>query len=181
MLRSSPGLAQPQSPAQQQQQQLSPSPKSAKKSNQRVNGNLQVGPLTAPITPIAQVVTYNSEQEENSCMSFGPTRPAGAHKSPNRPKWSPLVHTIAEASESFTGTVSPAKLFDDVEDSNACQSKPNVAPRQRTVEVEEEEEEEIIPTDVLLSEIQRLTTHEFGGPFKAASYPRVLEQPRLHY
>ncbi|KAF9903188.1 hypothetical protein EC991_004096 [Linnemannia zychae] len=41
--------------------------------------------------------------------------------------------------------------------------------------VEDEVTEEVIPMDILLSEIQRLITHEFGGPTKAAPYPSVLK------
>ncbi|KAF9110629.1 hypothetical protein BGX27_006073 [Mortierella sp. AM989] len=214
MLRSSPGLASSQSPA-QQKQQLSPSPESSRKSLQctkssarvgmQVIGNQQVGPLTAPITQTPQVITYKGEQEDPSGIGFGSARPVATHKSPNRSKWSPLVHTIAEAAESFTGAVFPVKLFDDVENGDACQSKtvdsygmnndgsydthgplapslePNVAARHENFKVEEEEEgeeveeEDMIPMDLLLDEIQRLTAHEFGGPFKPALYPRVLE------
>ncbi|KAF8926233.1 hypothetical protein BGZ58_000085 [Dissophora ornata] len=42
-------------------------------------------------------------------------------------------------------------------------------------EEEEKEEEESITLDVLLSEIQRLTAHEFGSQWKSAPYPSVLE------
>ncbi|KAF9437000.1 hypothetical protein BGZ76_002310 [Entomortierella beljakovae] len=128
---------------------------------------------------MTQVVTYNGDQEDNYA-GFGSARPTSNYKSPNRQKWSPLVHTIAEASESFTGTVFPAKLFDDTGDgtgnNGASQPDPNGTKSRVTVEDEEDEDyEEIISIDILLSEIQRLTIHEFGGAFKAVSYPKVLE------
>ncbi|KAG0208174.1 hypothetical protein BGX33_006402 [Mortierella sp. NVP41] len=39
----------------------------------------------------------------------------------------------------------------------------------------DEEQEKVIPMDVMLSEIQRLVAHEFGGPNKATPYPTVLK------
>ncbi|KAF9123486.1 hypothetical protein BGW39_008920, partial [Mortierella sp. 14UC] len=38
---------------------------------------------------------------------------------------------------------------------------------------------QVIPMDVLLSEIPRLIAHEFGGPIKAAPYPTVLKASLL--
>ncbi|KAF9328399.1 hypothetical protein BGZ91_001023 [Linnemannia elongata] len=140
-----------------------------------------------------------------------------AHRSPNsRAKWSPVVHTIAEAGESFSGTIFPAKLFSDdtsnalsPHDSNignrqethgpsfdsvgTCSLAPSLEPNTSTVvaattttreltEVppatindNDEQEEEAIPMDILLSEIQRLVAHDFGGPKKSAPYPTVLK------
>ncbi|KAF9537403.1 hypothetical protein EC957_008306 [Mortierella hygrophila] len=143
-----------------------------------------------------------------------PMRPPPAHRSPNsRAKWSPLVHTITEAGESFSGTVFPAKLFSDdtsnalsphdnntdnrqethgpsLEDTGASPLAPSLEPNASTAAVttaheqtevppalndNDEQEEEAIPVDILLSEIQRLVAHEFGGPNKSASYPTVLK------
>ncbi|KAG9071494.1 hypothetical protein KI688_005706 [Linnemannia hyalina] len=141
-------------------------------------------------------------------------RPPPAHRSPNsRAKWSPLVHTIAEAGESFSGTVFPAKLFSDDTSNTHSPHDNNADNRQEThgpslegtstsplapslelntstaavptgreqAEVppalndNDEQEEEAIPMNILLSEIQRLVAHEFGGPNKSTSYPTVLK------
>ncbi|KAF9208586.1 hypothetical protein BGZ49_008339 [Haplosporangium sp. Z 27] len=203
MLRSSPGPVSTQSPS-QQQQHFSLSPKSSRKSHQRSKFNGRVeqlyandgvldGPLTATITPVTQLITNKEQDENNGGVGFR----SAPHKSLNRQKWPPLVHTIAEASESFTGTVSPSKLFDDAENSDAYQPKAvdscgmkndcsygthgalapslesNVATHQGNVKVEKEEER--IPMDILLSDIRRLTVHDFDGQSKPVSYPTVLE------
>ncbi|KAF8984142.1 hypothetical protein BGZ46_008758 [Entomortierella lignicola] len=204
MLRSSPGPVPTQTPS-QPQQNLSPSPKSSRKSRQRSKFNGRVeqlyandgvldGPLTATITPVTQLITNKEQDENNGEVGFR----SASHKSLNRQKWPPSVHTIAKASESFTGTVSSAKLFDDVKNSYACQPKAvdscgmnndcsygthgalapslesNVATHQENVKVEEQKEDSI-PMDILLSDIRRLTVHEFDGQSKPASYPTILE------
>ncbi|KAF9140180.1 hypothetical protein BGX30_006920 [Mortierella sp. GBA39] len=60
-------------------------------------------------------------------------RPPPAHRSPNsRAKWSPLVHTIAEAGESFSGAVFPAKLFSDDTSNTLSPHDNNTDNRQET-------------------------------------------------
>ncbi|KAF9935137.1 hypothetical protein FBU30_007516 [Linnemannia zychae] len=129
-------------------------------------------------------------------------RPPPAHRSPNnRPKWSPVVHTIAEAGESFSGTVFPVKLFnDDTKLDGDLQSpcdnnidrdfESNISISHGQIDMEPKigvaasvsgptslinDDDEVIPMDLLLSEIQRLVTHDFTGPSKAATYPTVLK------
>ncbi|KAG0289732.1 hypothetical protein BGZ96_006764 [Linnemannia gamsii] len=174
-----------------------------------------------PSTPVFVEDTVGGDDGNQALM-----RPPPAHRSPSgRAKWSPVVHTIAEAGESFSGTVFPAKLFDDDTSSNnelsphdnntdngqepcgldlegSCKTASPLAPslepnssltarEQPTPETKTEvapalapalalnddieEEQEVIPMEILLSEIQHLVAHDFGGPNKSAPYPTILK------
>ncbi|KAF8947296.1 hypothetical protein BGZ47_009684 [Haplosporangium gracile] len=111
-----------------------------------------------------------------------------AHRNPNsRAKWSPVMHTIAEVEEFFSGTVIPAKLYSndtnksynnslnpyDKNTDNGHEAKTETSPTSASNDNEEVEEAKTM--DILLGEIQHLVAHDFSGPNKSAPYPTVFK------